>query len=130
MSNIKIHPKHVDFGQKIKELHKDMCNEIAFVMAATGTKELDLLGTDASHTIILMEDKFTGETSEVEVEKVILHGGDLSHVSFGEVAVTTVDGNYIDDEINILHNQYVIPCSVRDLYETVFEECAIKRGDK
>lgn len=126
MGNITIIPKHVDFSQKMKELHQAMCKEIAFVMAATETKELDLLGTDASHAIILMEDKFTGDTSEVEVEKVILHGGDLSHVDYGEVVITTVDGYYVNEEINIMYNQYVIPCSVQQLYEVVFEECAIK----
>lgn len=130
MGNIRIVPKHVDFDQERKKLHEKMCKEIAFVMAATGVKELDLLGTDATHTIIMMEDKFTGETTEIEVEKVILNGDNFAHVDFGEVTVTTVDGCYWDDEINILHNQYVIPCSVRDLYETVFEECVIKRQKK
>lgn len=127
MDNIIIIPKHVDFLQERKKLHEKICKEISFVMAATGTKELNLLSTNATHTIIMMEDKFTGETTEIEVQKVILNGGNFAHVDFGEVTVTTVDGCYWDDEINILHNQYVIPCSIMDLYETVFEECVIKK---
>lgn len=79
MGNITIIPKYVDFNEAIKELHKKICTEIAFIMAATGVKELN---------------SFT-----------------------------------YDYNINILHNQYVIPCSVQELYETVFEKC-VKNNEK
>ncbi len=117
MGNIKIVPKHVDFDQEIKKLHESMCNELAFVMAATGVKELDILG-DAT---IMIEDKFTGDITDCKVNKVILKGGDLSHVDYGEVEVELNSFTY-DYNINLLRNQYVIPCSIKELYNTVFEK--------
>lgn len=122
MGNITIIPKHVDFSQKMKELHLAMCKEIAFVMAATGVKELNILG-DAT---IKMEDKFTGDITDCEVNKVILKNGDLSHVDYGEVEVELNSFTY-DYNINLLHNQYVIPCSIDGLYEAVFEKCDTNR---
>lgn len=124
MGNITIIPKHVDFNEAIKELHKKICTEIAFIMAATGVKELNILG-DAT---IKMEDKFTGDITDCKVMKVILKGGDLSYVDYGEVEVELNSFTY-DYNINILHNQYVIPCSVQELYETVFEKC-VKNNEK
>ena len=124
MGNITIIPKHVDFNEAIKELHKKICTEIAFIMAATGVKELNILG-DAT---IKMEDKFTGDITDCKVMKVILKGGDLSHVDYGEVEVELNNFTY-NYNINILHNQYVIPCSVQELYETVFEKC-VKNNEK
>ena len=117
MGNIKIVPKHVDFDQEIKKLHESMCNELAFVMAATGVKELDILG-DAT---IMIEDKFTGDITDCKVNKVILKDGDLSHVDYGEVEVELNSFTY-DYNINLLRNQYVIPCSIKELYDTVFEK--------
>ena len=125
MGNITIIPKHVDFNEAIKELHKKICTEIAFIMAATGVKELNILG-DAT---IKMEDKFTGDITDCKVMKVILKGGDLSHVDYGEVEVELNSFTY-DYNINILHNQYVIPCSIKELYEAVFEECVTNRKKK
>lgn len=125
MGNITIIPKHVDFNEAIKELHKKICTEIAFIMAATGVKELNILG-DAT---IKMEDKFTGDITDCKVMKVILKGGDLSYVDYGEVEVELNSFTY-DYNINILHNQYVIPCSVQELYEAVFEECVTNRKKK
>lgn len=125
MGNITIIPKHVDFNEAIKELHKKICTEIAFIMAATGVKELNILG-DAT---IKMEDKFTGDITDCKVMKVILKSGDLSHVDYGEVEVKLNSFTY-DYNINILHNQYVIPCSVQELYEAVFEECVTNRKKK
>lgn len=124
MGNITIIPKHVDFNEAIKELHKKICTEIAFIMAATGVKELNILG-DAT---IKMEDKFTGDITDCKVMKVILKGGDFSQVDYGEVEVELNSFTY-DYNINILHNQYVIPCSVQELYETVFEKC-VKNNEK
>lgn len=125
MGNITIIPKHVDFNEAIKELHKKICTEIAFIMAATGVKELNILG-DAT---IKMEDKFTGDITDCKVMKVILKGGDLSYVDYGEVEVELNSFTY-DYNINILHNQYIIPCSIKELYETVFEECVTNRKKK
>lgn len=125
MGNITIIPKHVDFNEAIKELHKKICTEIASIMAATGVKELNILG-DAT---IKMEDKFTGDITDCKVMKVILKGGDLSYVDYGEVEVELNSFTY-DYNINILHNQYIIPCSVQELYETVFEECVTNREKK
>lgn len=124
---------HVDFVKKMKDLHGEICNEIALLMRVHHVTELDLLGTDASHAIIQMEDKFTGETSEVEVEKVILHEEEATatpYGQFGEVYITSADWGYADEEICLRHNQYIIPCSIRDLYETVYEELEVKRVTK
>lgn len=125
MGNITIIPKHVDFNEAIKELHKKICTEIAFIMTATGVKELNILG-DAT---IKMEDKFTGDITDCKVMKVILKGGDLSYVDYGEVEVELNRFTY-DYNINILHNQYIIPCSIKELYEAVFEECVTNRKKK
>lgn len=130
MGNVTIIPKHVDFSQKMKELHLAMCKEIAFVMAATETKELDLLGTDTGHVTIKMEHKFTGETVDIEVKKVILKNDNFSEVNYGEVYITSPDWNFCEDEICISKNQYVIPCSIEELYEAVFEECVTNREKK
>lgn len=127
MGNITIIPKHVDFSQKMKELHLAMCKEIAFVMAATETKELDLLGTDAGHVTIKMEHKFTGETVDIEVKNVILKNDNFSEVNYGEVYVTSPDWNFCEDEIYISKNQYVILCSIEELYNRVFDECVTNR---
>ena len=119
MGNIKIIPKHIDFDQEIKKLHERMCKEIAFVMAATGVRELNILG-DAT---IKMEDKFTGDITDCKVNKVIRFGSvKPSNSDYGEVEVELNSFTY-DYNINILHNQYVIPCSIEELYNTVFEKC-------
>lgn len=110
---------HINFRQKMKDLHRDMCNEIASLMRQSNTKELDLLGTDASHTSICMESRW-GETREIEVEKVLMNED-------GEVTITSTDWEHSDEDVNILSNRYVVPCSVRDLYETVYEELVVKK---
>jgi len=122
MGNIKIIPKHIDFDKEIKKLHEKMCKEIAFVMAATGVKELNILGD----TTIKMEDKFTGDIADCKVNKVILKGGQPSPSEYGEVEVELNSFTY-DNGVNILHNQYVIPCSIEELYNTVFEKCVTSK---
>lgn len=105
--------KHVDFTTKKRELHKTICQEIASVMAATGTKELDLRNRNS--VTIQMEHKFTGETIDVEVLTVTLKNDDIY--------ITSPDWNYCEEEICISKNQYVIPCSIEELYNAVFEIC-------
>lgn len=122
MRNIKIVPKHVDFDKEIKKLHERMCTEIAFVMAATETKELNILG-DAT---IKIEDKFTGDITDCKVNKVILQGEETSECEYGEVEVELNSFTY-DYNINIRHNQYVIPCSIEELYNTVFQKCVTRK---
>ena len=122
MENIKIIPKHVDFDKEIKKLHERMCTEIAFVMAATKTKELNILG-DAT---IKIEDKFTGDITDCKVNKVILKGEETTECEYGEVEVKLNSFTY-DYSINIRHNQYVIPCSIEELYNTVFQKCVTRK---
>lgn len=121
---------HVNFTEKMRELHSEMCNEIALLMRVHHVHELNLSGSDASHAVIMMEDKFTGNTLEVEVEKVILHEDEAKaepYSQFGEVFVTSSDMGYSGEEIAVRQNQYVIPCSVRDLYEAVYEILGTKK---
>lgn len=123
MGNIKIVPKHIDFDKEIKKLHERMCKEIAFVMAATGVRELNILG-DAT---IKMEDKFTGDITDCKVNKIIRFGSEKpSNSDYGEVEVELNSFTY-DYNVNILHNQYVIPCSIEELYDTVFEKCVTRK---
>jgi len=122
MGNIKIVPKHVDFDKEIKKLHERMCTEIAFVMATTETKELNILG-DAT---IKIEDKFTGDITDCKVNKVILKGEETTECEYGEVEVELNSFTY-DYSINIRHNQYVIPCSIEELYNTVFQQCVTRK---
>ena len=122
MENIKIIPKHVDFDKEIKKLHERMCTKIAFVMAATETKELNILG-DAT---IKIEDKFTGDITDCKVNKVILKGEETTECEYGEVEVELNSFTY-DYSINIRHNQYVIPCSIEELYNTVFQKCVTRK---
>lgn len=122
MGNIKIVPKHMDFDKEIKKLHERMCTEIAFLMAATETKELNILG-DAT---IKIEDKFTGDIADCKVNKVILKGEETTECEYGEVEVELNSFTY-DYSINIRHNQYVIPCSIEELYNTVFQKCVTRK---
>lgn len=116
MGNITIQPKYINFAQKIKDLHTEMCNEIAFLLKATDTRELDLLGTDASHTTVFYYDKYENTTTEVEVKKVTLDES-------GEVFVTTLDDSGYSEEVYI---QFIESSSARNLYETVFEKLVVK----
>ena len=84
------------------------------MMTEKNVTELDMLGTDASHAFILIQNKFSDDIQWVEVEKVILE--DRS------VLITSVDDGYTDNTIDIARNMYVVSCSIRDLYETVYEE--------
>lgn len=92
-------------------------------MAATGVRELNILG-DAT---IKMEDKYTGDITDCKVNKVIRFGSEKpSNSYYGEVEVELNSFTY-DYNVNILHNQYVIPCSVQDLYDTVFDKLVTLR---
>ncbi len=105
---------HIDFLRNLKDLHQEICREIARIMCKAHVRCLDLLGTDADHAIIEM-DKYSVGYENVEVEKVFLTEASDEH-PFGEVYVTSVDEGYFEDEIYIANNQYIRPCSVLDLY--------------
>lgn len=117
---------HIDFLKQMKDLHWQICQEIARIMCEAHIRCLDLLGTDADHAVIEM-DKYTVGYEDVEVKKVFLTEASEEH-PFGEVYVTSGDEGYIEDEIYIAENRYIRPCSVRDLYETVYEEVAKRLG--
>jgi len=118
MGTNKTIPEYVDFKAEIKNLHEKMCKEIAAVMKATGTKKMELLG-DAT---ITMENKYLDEINEMKVLTVLLHDD-------GEVYVI-INDLFEENEINILRNQYIIPCGVVNLYEVVFKKCVIKKHKK
>ena len=110
--------QRVDYRPRIKALHDEICTEIAGLMWRHHARTLKLLDSDASHTFILMENKFTGDVNEVEVERVYLNDEN-------EVEVSSCDWGWEDMTINIKHNQYIKPLSITGLYETVYEELVI-----
>lgn len=97
--------EYINFTEKMKSLHTEICKAIANLMLNNNVRELNVL------TDIRIENKFTGDIQEDEVTKICLN--DDNEV----IALTDYD-----DEINILHNQYIVPCSIIDLYEQAYME--------
>lgn len=108
----------VDYRARMKALHDEICTEIAGLMLRHHVRKMKLMESDAARTCVLMEDKFTDNVEEVEVDKVFLNDEN-------EVEISSCNWSWTGETINIKYNRHIKPLSIVDLYDTVYEELVI-----
>ena len=106
--------KYIDFFKKKVQLHQEMCEAITELMTEHGVKEVDLLGSNASHTYFCVLPDDADSPDELEANRVYLD--DDNHLF-----VDTPDIELSDNIFYLRDNKEIVLCSIDSIYYSVYE---------
>jgi len=111
-----IHVQYNDFDKELLDLHKKVCNEIAKLMSLHGIDRIEMPEVE-----FRMQEKYYDCKVDCYADVVKLDKGVTNEQPYGDVLIESADFEY-DEEVSIYHSQYVIPCSIIDLYKEIYKK--------